>query len=816
MNYSEQELAAAFVEETDRHLFLTGKAGTGKTTFLHTLRTQSQKRMIVTAPTGVAAINARGVTLHSFFQLPLGPWLPGREASSGERFRFSKEKRQLVESLDLLVIDEISMVRADVLDGVDAVLRRLRRSDLPFGGVQLLMIGDLGQLAPIVRDDEQAILRQIYDTPYFFSSHALRQSEWLTLELHQVYRQTDLPFIELLDRVRTGQLDRSTLELLHARYLPGFVPPEAEGWITLSTHNRTVDALNESSLNRLPGPPRRFAAEIEGDFPPFGAPAPELLELKVGAQVLFVRNDPSPQKLYFNGKIGKVTRLGRETVRVRCPDGREDIEVELATWDNVRYHLDPESGEIRETKIGSFRQLPLKLAWAITIHKSQGLTFDRAVIDAGAAFAAGQVYVALSRCRSLEGLVLASPIQAGSVRCDEVVQRFLDGTGAVKASRADGDTLEQARREAQWRLLRGIFAFAALRQQVGQLLELLREPASGLRILVTPDLAALAAKVDAEVFGVSEKFLRELDQHAARQAEPTRDGLLLERIAKAAEYFRRAITAALVPLTQTRVESDNRDLGRRVAEAQGRAAGEIAELLAVLETCARGFSPAEARRARASAMLAAQREPTRREEPLTAAEAGIEHVELLESLLRWRAEQARRAGDVLPYQILRQSVVFEIARNLPMNRTALRQIDGVGKRTMQKYGDALLELVTTYCGERGLAQQSSPQDATRVKGASGRQSFEMFQAGASIADIAAERRLAVSTIEAHLASFVAAGQLAIEAVLNPERQRLIEAAFDAMPETSLGALKAAMSEEVSYGELRLVEAHRAFLDRPGS
>lgn len=820
MNHPELELAEAFVEETDRHVFLTGKAGTGKTTFLHTLRAQSRKRMIVTAPTGVAAINARGVTLHSFFQLPLGPWIAGRDALEGSRsHRFSREKRRLVENLELLVIDEISMVRSDVLDGVDATLRRLRRSDLPFGGVQLLMIGDLGQLAPIVRDDEQEILRQLYDTPYFFSSQALRQTEWLTLELQTVYRQTDPHFIELLNRVREGRLDRSTLDQLHARHRPGFVPPEGEGWITLATHNRTVDALNESRLERLPGTPRRFEAEIEGDFPLHSAPAPELLELKVGAQVLFVRNDPSPQKLYFNGKIGKVTRLEREKVHVRCPEDPKDIEVEPATWDNVTYHLDEASGEVRETKIGSFRQLPLKLAWAITIHKSQGLTFERAVIEAGAAFAAGQVYVALSRCRSFEGVVLASPIQAGSVRTDEAVQRFLDGTGAVGARRADPEILERARLESQWRLLREVFGFEALRRHVVRLLDLLREHANVLRVIGVDDPAALAAKIDPAIFEVSEKFLRELDRHAARKAEPTSDALLLERIGKASEYFRREITEGLVPLTRARVETDNRDLRRRAKEALDRVGLEVAGMLAALETCAHGFSTAEVRRARTSATLTAERGRSRREAPLDAAEAGIEHGELLERLLRWRAEEARRAGDVLPHQILRQSVILGIARDLPTSRTALRRIDGVGKKTVQKHGDALLEVVTTYCRERGLEQENPPgtppSGGKSVKGASSRQSFERFQAGASIAAIAAERGLAVSTIEGHLASFVASGQLAIDAVLAPERRRLIEAAFDAMPEMSLSDLKAAMIEEVSYGELRLVEAHREFLEQRG-
>ncbi|MBM3275581.1 MAG: AAA family ATPase, partial [Candidatus Sericytochromatia bacterium] len=316
----DMQLADEFVRFTDRNVFLTGKAGTGKTTFLHNLKRDCPKRMIVTAPTGIAAINAGGMTLHSFFQIPFGPYVPGSATDDrGSLHRFNRDKVNIIRSLDLLVIDEISMVRADLLDSVDAALRRHRRSDLPFGGAQLLMIGDLCQLAPVVTGADRDILRAHYDSPYFFSSRSLARTDLVTIELQHIYRQSDSRFIELLNRVRDNKLDPTTLAELNRRYVPGFVPRDEEGYITLSTHNRGADAINRDKLGALPGRDHRFQAEVEGEFPEFMYPTEAVLDLKVGAQVMFVRNDSSPGKLYYNGKIGSVARIEDDLVHVKCP-----------------------------------------------------------------------------------------------------------------------------------------------------------------------------------------------------------------------------------------------------------------------------------------------------------------------------------------------------------------------------------------------------------------------------------------------------------------------------------------------------------------
>ena len=461
----ELELAREFVLHTGCHLFLTGKAGTGKTTFLRTLEKETAKQMIITAPTGVAAINAGGVTLHSFFQLPFGPFVPGSEAHESNRqrlFRFSRDKLRIIRSLDLLVIDEISMVRADLLDAVDAVLRRLRRSDLPFGGVQLLMIGDLHQLPPVVNQDEWAILQQYYASVYFFSSQALARTELISIELQHIYRQSDARFIHLLNQVRDNCLDGDAMKALNRRHVENFTPDPDQGYITLTTHNLTADSINHNRLNALPGKFASFTAEVSGEFPGHSFPTPANLILKQGAQVMFLRNDTSPDRRYFNGKIGKITTMSNEEIRISCPGESDTIQVEPVEWENIKYTVDEKTKEIQTDVIGKFRQFPLKLAWAITIHKSQGLTFNKAIIEAGAAFAHGQVYVALSRCRTLDGMVLNSPLPARGIGADETILEFL---AMARENAPSLEKLEWERTRFQQQLLLECFDFRRLQSR---------------------------------------------------------------------------------------------------------------------------------------------------------------------------------------------------------------------------------------------------------------------------------------------------------------------------------------------------------------
>jgi len=442
-------LAAKYVNTTDRHIFLTGKAGTGKTTFLKFIKDHTYKNTAIAAPTGIAAINAGGVTLHSLLQLPFGIFVPENvplQSSSSpvntpatlfRDRRFNASKRQLIRELELLVIDEVSMLRADLLDCIDHMLRYLRkRRHEPFGGLQILFIGDLMQLPPVVKEQDRSMLRPYYASPYFFEAHALREHPPVLVELQKIFRQSDQQFIDLLNRMRHNEQTREDLKQLNAHYHPDFDMEKAEGYIHLTTHNKKADRINETRLNSLEEKERHFYPEIAGDFPENMYPTGEVLTLKKGAQVMFIKNDPTGQGQFFNGKIGQVSDLSGGAIRVRFEDGQE-IKVAPYVWENKRYVLNQTTNEVEEKFLGSFKQFPLKLAWAVTIHKSQGLTFDKALLDLSGTFAPGQLYVALSRLTSLEGLVLSSPLPEDPPEIDDSLRAFAQSFKSPEVLKAD-------------------------------------------------------------------------------------------------------------------------------------------------------------------------------------------------------------------------------------------------------------------------------------------------------------------------------------------------------------------------------------------
>ena len=423
-------------EHTNRSIFLTGKAGTGKTTFLNDFVSKTQKKYIVVAPTGIAAINAGGVTIHSMFGLPLRTFLPTTDrvdsntanniADLMHHFKYRKDKLKLLRELELIIIDEVSMLRADVLDMMDFSLRSVRRNQQKFGGVQMLFIGDLYQLPPVVRDEY--ILKQYYNSPFFFDSYALKELPLITLELTTVYRQKDEKFLEILNEIRDGAVSDIDFETLNERYIPDFEPTD-EPYVYLTSHNRMADEINLKKLAELKGKSYFYKAEITGNFNENQYPNEEILELKTGTQIMFIRNDASGEHRYFNGKLAEVVEIDEQEIHVVI-DGEDEIfKLKKETWDQKRYSL-AEDKSIQEEVMGSFKQYPIRLAWAVTIHKSQGLTFDRLIIDAGKSFASGQVYVALSRCRTLEGIVLKSKITPEVIFSDKRVSKFQDETHA--------------------------------------------------------------------------------------------------------------------------------------------------------------------------------------------------------------------------------------------------------------------------------------------------------------------------------------------------------------------------------------------------
>jgi hypothetical protein len=433
------KLAEEFISQTSRPVFLTGKAGTGKTTFLRHIKATTTKKVVVVAPTGVAAIHAGGTTIHSFFQLPFTPFIPQARkglAPSGDMsdsytllkdMKVESEKRNLFRELELLIIDEVSMVRCDILDAIDTVLRHFRRKPfVPFGGVQVLFIGDLFQLPPVAPDNQWEILKQYYEGPFFFHAHVLETSRPLYIELKKIYRQTDERFISILNNIRDNEVEEDDLLLLNNRYLPGFEPPPGENYITLTTHNHKADTLNANALSKLTTALFQFEGLVEGDFPERNFPTDRILNLKAGAQVMFIKNDMEKVRRYYNGKIGTIKRIEEDRIVVVFPQEENELVVEKDTWNNIRYTFNPKTRQVEEEILGTFTQYAIRLAWAITIHKSQGLTFTRAIIDAGKSFAPGQVYVALSRCTSLQGVVLCSRIFRGNIMTDDRVVRFAE------------------------------------------------------------------------------------------------------------------------------------------------------------------------------------------------------------------------------------------------------------------------------------------------------------------------------------------------------------------------------------------------------
>ncbi len=552
------KLAADFVNHTSRSIFLTGKAGSGKTTFLRHIVKTTSKKCVVVAPTGVAAINAGGVTMHSFFQLPFGPFVPGTQSkfngvevadkhSLFRNIRFGRDKRDLLHELELLIIDEVSMVRCDMLDAMDAILRQFRkRYNEPFGGVQILYIGDLYQLPPVAKTEEWEILKEHYESPFFFHAQAALQSPPLYIELKKIYRQSDPQFIDLLNRVRNNDVRQEDLQLLNSRYEGRYTPPPSENYITLSTHNYKADAVNAAELNKLPGKLHHFHGNVEGDFSDKSLPTEMELKLKEGAQVIFIKNDQEQERRYYNGKLAVINKIEGDEIEVMFPDSKSTLKLELETWRNIRYTLNRETSKVEEEEIGSFTQYPIRLAWAITIHKSQGLTFHKAILDAGSSFAAGQVYVALSRCSTFEGLVLQSRISFESISTDARVIEF-----ALR---------EQAANELEALLVNEQQHFLAARLKSNfdftVLIDLLENFRAEIKDKKLPDPKAAAKLADHlvqvahEKQEVVRKFQPELSRLLDSVPHHGTDVLTL-RMQKAIDYFSKAILEEmLIPLKQ--------------------------------------------------------------------------------------------------------------------------------------------------------------------------------------------------------------------------------------------------------------------------
>jgi GTPase SAR1 family protein len=819
----ELQLAFDFVKYTNRNIFLTGKAGTGKTTFLHDLKKSSPKRMVVMAPTGVAAINAGGVTIHSFFQLPFHPYVPsfylsknnpGSRAEQKDQagYKISREKINIIKSLDLLVIDEISMVRADTLDAVDSVLRRYKNSHLPFGGVQLLMIGDLQQLAPVVKDEDREIINKYYDSSFFFGSRALFSTDYITIELKHIYRQNDQVFIDLLNKVRNNSVDSDVLGELNKRYIPDFDTDSDGGYITLTTHNYQARMLNDSKLEKLPGSPHFFKATVKDEFPEFSYPTSSELILKKGAQVLFVKNDISRDKLFFNGKIGKVKSFEEDIIVVKCPDDDFPIRVAMTEWQNMKYTLDDETKEIQETVIGTFTQYPLKLAWAITIHKSQGLTFDNAVIDARDAFAHGQVYVALSRCRSLNGLVLSTRINQRSIVDDPAISGFVN---EAKQKQPDQKQLAESKKTYQQMLLTELFDFTSLIRNLNYCLKVVNEHHDSILGNLQGMLENALTRIRTDLIEVSEKFHPQLNGLLKEEMDAESNILLQERVKKAGEFFSVKLEAALNGIPgRFSVETDNKTVRKSVSEALERIRREGVVKLTCLNAVRSGFTVSKYLDARAKSAIEIPEVKPHSAKSVDDTSGIIQHPALFRQLKEWRNKKAREM-DLPHYMILPQKTMITLANFLPRSLPSLNLVKGMGKKKSEKFGEELLDIIISYCKKEKIEPHvetlTEKEIPKKMKEETKKISYNLFKEGKSISQIAEERTLSIPTIEGHLAYYVGAGEIPINKFVSQEIEDLIAGHFEGIDELKMGPVKITLGEKVSWSDIKFVMNHLMFL-----
>ena len=804
------EMLNRFVQNTDVHIFLTGKAGTGKTTFLRNLSVTSSRRMVIVAPTGVAAINAGGVTIHSFFQLPFGPivpemWSREQETWNGQRMansqqliaKINKTKLKIMRSLDLLVIDEISMVRADLLDAIDAVLRKVRHSDKPFGGVQLLMIGDIQQLAPVAKQNEWELLRPYYKSVYFFDSHVLKNTPYICVELDHIYRQNDITFINILNQVRNNRLDANHLDMLNARYIPDFNPDEDEGYITLTTHNVYADEINNKKLDKIDCKHITFKAEVRGVFPENAFPTKEILELKVGAQVMFVKNDHSVEKRYYNGKIGKIIAYDKkEGLSVQCDD--DVIKVSPVIWQNMEYVINEETKEIEEKEIGSFTQIPLKTAWAITIHKSQGLTFNKVILDAEMAFAHGQVYVALSRCTSLEGLVLKSKMSQNAIFNDTVINNYVDRMPEIFP---DESRLEMEEKCYFQRLVMELFSFNEIETQMNKLAKVIRENANIVEAAAVEEITERRQRLRVDVIDVSLRFMRQLESIFYHEDA----AFLQERVMKAAAYFFEKLNE--LENIETHInETDNKAVNQSIKNILNLLKELLFVKTACLDLASKGFEVEE--------YLEVKNKKTVESESVKSSKLKNKRLDkddklLLKTLLSWREDKAEESGKT-ETQIMPKTVLMRIVEKKPVTIKELKNIAKLGISRVKSFGADIINIILNH---RGLEQNTFDDRESRMElnlSNSVMRTKELFDEGYDMEEIMYERSFSRSTMESHVVELVKNGVYRVENFVDEEKVAIIKEYFMETEDNSLSAAREVLGDEYSYFELKAVRDSLAF------
>ena len=809
------ELALKFINETNVNIFLTGKAGTGKTTFLKYLKENPVKNMAVAAPTGVAAINAGGITLHSMFHLPFGPFIPANRPTTIaidkktllSRLRYNSEKLNFFNALELLVIDEASMVASYTVDEIDLILRTVRHKQAPFGGVQVLFIGDLYQLQPVVRDNEWKLLKEYYSSNFFFDSLVLKANIPVMVELKKIFRQKDESFIDILNGLRENTLTKQHLLALNSRMKSDFISKDGDGYITLTTHNANANKINEIKLNNVKKAEFKYEATIEDQFPDHIVPAEKILVLKEGAQVMFIKNDP--EKRFFNGKIGIVEDLSDDEVVVNC--NGDKINVNRYIWENVKYAVDPDTKEIKESVIGTFTQYPLRLAWAITIHKSQGLTFDKVVIDAENAFANGQVYVALSRATSLEGLILTSPVN----------DRFLGPHADLKSwqeTKHDEKSLpvlfEKAREEYLKQVLFGVFSYE---QFLFYLIKLNKEISEFLTDDSIRKWLREFSGLHENLLATSNKFKQQLQEIWNEGGDPATNEKLQVRVSEASKYF----SEQLVTWKNIFLAHPIKISNKRTARSIDKVLEELNEQMVYNQTktdlCKSGFSMNDLSVWKKN--LPANFEKVK-STYISSAMEGVsgEKSELFELLSSYRDEMAEEE-DVPPYMIFSNQTIRNCCAQLPGDESTMLAMGGFGRTKLSLYGFEVLKMIRRYCEENSIElNYSKGNQKGKVKGKSKaifkksgilsvtvNETIVLIKSGNSIKEVCAIRKLAESTIEGHLALAVQNNLIQIETVMEVDMIEKIRTFFPDNS-TDLKAAREMCGNKYSFGKLKLVQA----------
>ena len=684
------DFAKDIILNTDTTLFVTGRAGTGKTTLLRYVAESSQKNTVVVAPTGIAAINAGGVTIHSFFKLPFAPFIPSvieaKKLIAGQKMR--AEFRSVIRSVDMIIIDEVSMLRADILDAIDVVLRHYRNSKFPFGGVQMVFFGDMYQLPPVCVNDEWFILKDYYTTPYFFSAKVFEKQEIVCLELDKIFRQRDEDFVEILNQVRNNNISKENFNRLNDRYTPDFDLENNQDFVVLTTHNAVSDDINESRLIDIDSKTFIFDAAIKGDFPEYLYPVEQQIVLKKGARVMFTANDHiNPERLYYNGKMGTVVELEDNNVYVTC-DGEDDpIQVNYETWENNTFSYNRKENSVDVKTIGTFTQLPLRLAWAITIHKSQGLTFQKVAIDAANSFTSGQVYVALSRCTSLDGIVLLSPINRNSIMVDSRIQRFSKNNFNEDLL---PDFVNRKKRDTLCNMLIKLFSFNLLEVAVLDLKGYVTEFRADFSDY-TPEMVENILSIVQDLSDVGTRFAVQL-----RKITNANDfSLLNSRVNDAKIYFLQRLETLEKAMDITNVSTKKKERANKFSKFLNEVNKNLQETLFFLKNLDDDISVEQFYMLRHEFVVEKVNYNVYEEEKEDANEQTVDSeliAVIYSKLMAWRNNLAKEL-DIPSYLIFKKDTIMEMAQKMPDTKDKLLKINGVGKVKAGKYGQECIDII---------------------------------------------------------------------------------------------------------------------------